>query len=828
MINFIKTYLNSLLKISRQRLSFRLLVWVIICSSFFALAVSIFQLYIDYKRDVSSIHKSLQFIEGSYIKSLTTNAYNMDMQQLNVQLQGILKLQDIEYLEVVERSKDGFFILAQQGIKDTDWDIKREYILEYPSAPEKAAQYSILYVSASMAGVYQRLWDKGLLILLSNLTKTLCASFFIFFIFQYLITRHLVAIAKFSRNINLDNLKTKLVLKRKPIEGSVQDELDLLVDSINNMQMKLVNDVNDRKKITMELTRLTKLFNNVIDASKDFIFVKDTQLRTVLCNIAFAQALGKKPEELYGKTDIENGWSEELVKGNQEKGIRGFETDDLKALSGKTININCEPANINDEIRYFNTIKTPLTDEAGKISGILAIARDITNRIETDKIIAFQAKHDSLTGLVNRREFEVRIERLIASLEKNKAEHALCYMDLDQFKVVNDTCGHAAGDEMLRQLSKVLQDIIRHRDTLARLGGDEFGVLMEHCSLDDANRVAQSLQNAIQEYQFSWDEHSFRLGVSIGLVTITKNTTLTTLLKNADAACYMAKDHGRNRIHVYHEDDAEIAQRHGEVLWVSRINQALVEDRFCLYAQSIEPLDESSEIKYELLIRMVDGGDEIIPPGAFLPAAERYNLISKIDHWVIDTTIKKLSENPAFLEQIKFCSINLSGQSLAELDFQKYIINKIKNLSFSPTKICFEITETAAIQNLSAANLFISKIKVLGCKFALDDFGSGLSSFGYLKNMEVDYLKIDGMFVRDIIDDPIDHAMVKSINEIGQIMGMKTVAEFVENDVIKGMLKEIGVNFAQGYGIGKPMPFEELLGSSSNVTNIDLAINNSG
>ncbi|MBL4638782.1 MAG: EAL domain-containing protein, partial [Proteobacteria bacterium] len=460
-------------------------------------------------------------------------------------------------------------------------------------------------------------------------------------------------------------------------------------------------------------------------------------------------------------------------------------------------------------------------DEQGNLQYLDGVIVDITDRKRADEQITFQASHDALTGLVNRREFENRAERLLSTIRQGNDEHALCFMDLDQFKVVNDTCGHAAGDEMLRQLSAVLQETVRHHDTLARLGGDEFGVLIEHCSLDDAHRVVTTLQKAIQDYQFAWEGHSFRVGVSMGLVPITETTTnLTELLKDADAACYMAKDKGRNRIHVYHAEDLDIAQRHGEMQWVTRIQHALEEDKFCLYAQSIVPLDHNTDKHYELLIRMIDDKGEIIQPGAFLPAAERYNLITQIDRWVIENAFRLLAENPAFQSQISFISINLSGPSLAEQNVLDFIITQLDKNGIDCKKICFEITETAAISSLGSAIKFISTLKGLGCRFSLDDFGSGLSSFGYLKNLPVDYLKIDGMFVKDIVDDPIDRAMVKSINEIGQVMGMQTIAEFVENDEIKGMLREIGVNYAQGYGIDKPMPFEDLLARSVNVTDI--------
>jgi diguanylate cyclase (GGDEF)-like protein len=443
------------------------------------------------------------------------------------------------------------------------------------------------------------------------------------------------------------------------------------------------------------------------------------------------------------------------------------------------------------------------------------------DRIETERVeevsrseaqFRYQASHDALTGLINRHEFERRVKVLISSTHMEKGENALCFMDLDQFKVVNDTCGHIAGDELLRQLGEVLQDAVRHSDTLARLGGDEFGILMEHCTLAQAQRAVTAIQQIIQDFQFSWEGQTFRIGVSIGLVAISESTpSLTELLKQADAACYMAKDLGRNRIHVYNPDDTQMVLRQGEMQWVSRINQALEENRFTLYAQSIVPLDKSTDMHYEFLLRMVDERGEIVSPVTFLPAAERYDLMHKLDIWVVGHAFALLANHPDLVEQVHFFSINLSGQSITNVKFLDSVISQIKDLNLEPGKICFEVTETAAISNLRAATHFIAKLRELGCRFALDDFGSGLSSFGYLKNLQVDYLKIDGIFVKDIADDPIDHAMVKSINDIGHVMGMKTIAEFVESNKIKGMLRKLGVDYAQGYEIGRPQPFEEIL-----------------
>jgi diguanylate cyclase (GGDEF)-like protein/PAS domain S-box-containing protein len=477
------------------------------------------------------------------------------------------------------------------------------------------------------------------------------------------------------------------------------------------------------------------------------------------------------------------------------------------------------------KVLYVREIGEPEIDEQGTIIRTFGTLQDITDSKLVEERLSYQASHDELTGLINRREFEKRAERLLSTINQDKSEHALCFMDLDQFKIVNDTCGHTAGDELLRQISSMLTNTVRYRDTLARLGGDEFGVLMEHCSLDDAHRVASSLQKTVQDFKFTWQKHDFKIGVSIGLVPVTSDTSnLTELMKQADAACYMAKDQGRNRIHVYHPEDTDLAKRHGEMQWVERINQALEDDLFCLYAQPIVSINGNGDTgtHYELLIRMKDENGDIIPPDEFLPAAERYNLITKIDCWVIEHAIDLLANDPVFLKNISFCSINLSGQSLTNPNMLKFIINQVIESEIQSEKICFEITETAAISNLNGATKFISTLKGLGCQFALDDFGSGLSSFAYLKNLPVDYLKIDGMFVKDIADDPIDYAMVKSINEIGQVMGMQTIAECVENDAIKGILKKIGVNYVQGNGIGKPQPFDALLWRSSNVVDIKI------
>jgi len=437
---------------------------------------------------------------------------------------------------------------------------------------------------------------------------------------------------------------------------------------------------------------------------------------------------------------------------------------------------------------------------------VLVTCEDISETRLLSEQLEHQAKHDALTGLINRTEFERRLRRIINS--ESEEDHALCYLDLDQFKVINDTCGHIAGDELIRQVSDLLSNIVRRRDTLARLGGDEFAVLMEHCTLTQATRVAKDLLKAVEGLRFVWEGKRFGLGVSIGVVPIDIGKgSVNDILSLADAACYAAKDAGRNRMHVSQVDDAELSRRRGEMQWVARINNALEDNKYCLAAQEIRHIGKGGGHHgkhYELLVRMRGDNGEIIPPGAFLPAAERYNLSVKIDRWVVTTIFRWLTQNPQELAALELCSINLSGHTLGENAFLKMLLHEFGSGNIPPGKICFEITETAAVANLRDAVQFIHELKKIGCLFSLDDFGTGLSSFNYLKTLPVDFLKIDGSFVREVHKNSIDFTMVRSINDLCKVMGKKTIAEFVENAEILDILADLGVDYAQGYAIGMP------------------------
>jgi len=456
----------------------------------------------------------------------------------------------------------------------------------------------------------------------------------------------------------------------------------------------------------------------------------------------------------------------------------------------------------------------PIRDRDGNIAGAVMVFYDIAKMHDTQNLLSYHAAHDALTGLVNRREFERRMAELLVRAHNANQQHAFCYIDLDQFKVINDTCGHAVGDKLLRQLTSLLQEKMRDTDTLARLGGDEFGVLLESCPLDHALKIAENLRHVVESFRFSWEGHPFDLGVSIGLVMIDGGSiSVEGLMSEADAACYAAKDKGRNRVQIFSPDNLELAKRHGEMQWVSRISHALEENRFILYCQTITPLDSMTGLHYEILLRLKDEEGKLVSPLDFIPAAERYNLMPAMDRWVISNSLaligKHLREIPNLTGEV-FC-INLSGASLCEEGLGSFINEQLALHQVSPRSVCFEITETAAVANLDQASVLIMKLKEVGCRFALDDFGSGLSSFRYLKLLPVDYLKIDGEFVKDMVDDPVAYAMVQAINTVGHVMGIETIAEYVENDAILEKLRELGVDFAQGYGIHKPSPFQHCL-----------------
>jgi diguanylate cyclase (GGDEF)-like protein/PAS domain S-box-containing protein len=453
----------------------------------------------------------------------------------------------------------------------------------------------------------------------------------------------------------------------------------------------------------------------------------------------------------------------------------------------------------------------PIRDRAGNLIGAVMVFHDVSKERRLHRALHYQAIHDALTGLINRREFE---NRLTAAVERVRldaaARYSLLYLDLDQFKLVNDTCGHPAGDQLLKQITGVLQSRVRGADTLARLGGDEFGILLQDCGIDQAMRVAETLRQAIREYRFDWQGGVLGVGASIGIVEITRDTpTVANVMSAADVACYSAKESGRNRTQVYRPD--EVPERHREMHWVSRLTRACDEGRFDLFYQPIVPIGATANERehFEIMLRLRDESGAVIAPAEFIPAAERYNIMPAIDRWVVSHALERVVHRVGSGIKPYTVAVNLSGNSLNDERFLEFLIGALSQHNLSPGAICFEITETAAIANLGNVVYFMRELKARGCHFALDDFGSGLSSFMYLKTLPVDYLKIDGQFIENVARDPVDRSMVQAISQVGRAMGIHTIAERVESEEVLIALGRLGISFAQGFHIAEPRTIGE-------------------
>ncbi len=488
-----------------------------------------------------------------------------------------------------------------------------------------------------------------------------------------------------------------------------------------------------------------------------------------------------------------------------------FSVDGLKELEahfarGAAFNMTCE-LNQDKDLRIVRVIGQPYFLAAGGFAGFRGTIADITDAQLNSEKLYFAAHHDSLTGLLNVRAFESTLKNSMQALQENE-QHVLCYLDLDFFKEVNDTAGHRAGDELLMQLADLFRKKVRANDVLARIGGDEFAILLRHCGMDQARRLVQELHNSIKTFRFFWENKTFELGLSIGLVEVGHSSlTVEEVLDFADQACYAAKRSGRNQIHVFGDEDIS-GKLAGDALWLERFHNAINEDGLCLFAQPIKPLSrEGSPNAFEVLVRMRTG-EKLIAPEKFLSVVYRYQLANILDMWVVNRMIEWLGSIVDQGIPGEFYSVNISADSLCDTDFKTHVYNRLLNQSEIARRICFEITESTAMENLDNAMKFIEDMRRLGCRFALDDFGTGFSSLAHLKNLPVDYVKLDGLFVRGITDDPVDYGLVKSIQNIAGMMNIKTIAEYVESNAIEAKLREIGVDYLQGFHIGHPEMLE--------------------
>ncbi len=577
-------------------------------------------------------------------------------------------------------------------------------------------------------------------------------------------------------------------------------------------------EIVDRDRIQSKIEHGDTL-QAILDHAPFGIWLTDHEGRAQFVNETLCYQIGMPMDRLLASDYIGDLFDQQVRAEFSASIGRGMATDQQR-----TIYTNLAVPDQGE--RDFKITRVNIRDENDAVSGFIGIVEDITETRRLNEKIAHQATHDALTGLLNRSAFEQKLDQICQTVGPRDVSHAVCYIDLDEFKIVNDTCGHQAGDELLRQITALYSKQLRKTElvhtpqgdrlepALARLGGDEFGLLLYNCPPEDAKKVAERLVDMTKQFRFACQGQHFNIGCSIGLVEIDhQNEGMNSVLTRADAACYLSKEKGRGRVHLYQQNDLEIQERQGAMQWVPRITQAVEENRFILCYQAIAPISETEQgDRFEVLVRYRGDDGDIIPPGAFLPAAERYSLMPMVDRWIIDSTFEALNRcyGPDSGRTLASASINLSGQTLGEEWLLEHICKHFDRGHIRPDQVCFEITETAAIANLDTAMSIIGRLKDIGCKFSLDDFGSGLSSFTYLKEMNVDYLKIDGSLVKDIATDPVGRAMVASINEIGHTMGIRTVAEWVEDDAVLAALAEIGVDYGQGYGIAEPMMFDAM------------------
>ena len=575
-----------------------------------------------------------------------------------------------------------------------------------------------------------------------------------------------------------------------------------LISSMFVVILILGINVRRRKRAEGNLRTNQERFRDFAESAADWLWEADSDARFTYISRRAQEVLGVPVGDLCGLTIEE-------VFSDVEQQVNAQTTSTTKVSADDSFQIQSFWRRPDGVRRVIITSGKPIRNVSGQLHGYRGTSRDISDSYSLTEELGYQASHDTLTDLLNRRAFEQRLQTLLSRIKKTPGEHALCYLDLDQFKVVNDTCGHIAGDELLRSLAAKLQNQVRKRDTVARLGGDEFGVLLEDCPPERAWQLVSNLHKSINDFRFVWNDLSFHVGVSIGLVPINSSkTTLDELLAAADRACYVAKDQGRNRIHLYRSDDIAVANSHGEIRWVNRIQRALDEERVVICLQPIRPVipDASIGESHEVLVRLLDEKGALIAPSAFLPAAERYNLSTAVDRRVLDEALRYFTADSARLERLSTAFINLSAHTFGNRSFLDFILERAQFYQMPPEKLCFEISERTAISRLEDARDFVEELRHIGCRFALDDFGRGTYSFRYLKELSVDFVKIDGSFVRNMLTDPMDLVVVRAITEVARLSNAATVAEYVESPEILAKLAELGIDYAQGFAVGKPVP----------------------
>jgi len=790
---------------SLSQLSFRDLITLIIFGSIlFILTIGIIS-WTSWEKE--SIEKSSRTNAQSIVEILSQDFVRiLFLHSTDAAADMSVKLEAFSHIRYVEMyDKSGKFLFSYKHSKELSSFTEAKKQEQLPSSllnnyhkfliPIKyqGQIYGSAYVIYSSVDAQKRMAD-FYSYLYWSIPILLVISFLLALLLQKIIAKPISTMADIVEEISIsNNFETRVDNKTRGELGTLADGFNHLMQTIQNTQVQLHSD-KERLRVTLE-----SIAEGVIATDANGLIEYMNPVAETLLEKNESDVIGKPLDDVF---IIEYEKTTKLITGQLDNCL----------LHGKIqFNLDNICIRLNEEKIPIQSSIAPICDISENINGAVVVFRNVSDARDMAKKLEHQASHDGLTDLINRNEFEAQLSSIVKNIGNNL--HALIYLDLDQFKIVNDTSGHMAGDSMLRQISGIIRNHVRDSDIVARLGGDEFGILLPRCTITQAREIANKLLQVISEFSFKWENRLFRVGASIGVVSITDNSlSHIDLLKQADIACYAAKNLGRNRIHVYEPGDKELAKMHGEMQWVSRIEKAFEKKLFRLYVQKVVPTVSSNELEsYEVLIRFIEEDGTINFPGSFLGSAERYGLMSRIDEWVIENLLG--SEHAINLinaiGNVQF-NVNISYTTLGNPNSIERIRQMVVKSKFPADCLCFEFTETAASIDVPATLKFMRNMKYLGCKFALDDFGSGLSSFGYLKNLPVDFIKIDGTLVKDIASDQINLAMVESINHIGKVMGIKTIAEYVHSKEVSQLLKKINVGYLQGYYIHRPMPIEEL------------------
>ncbi|QLG87860.1 EAL domain-containing protein [Chitinibacter bivalviorum] len=763
--------------------------------------MTLFLLKLEYDRSLQQTRSDLQTLGKTATPQLASNLWLVNTESIHSQLNSLLQTRVVQHALLVE--SDG-----QQYASGQELNIGHDVVTEsFPVVylhplTNKEVVLGELKLSTTLSELESRLYAQFLrLLLLEGLGMATAALFFLI-LYHRLIARHLSHIAEYTRHFNYGLLSSPLHLQRtvdKP------DEMQTLVDAINEMRGNLQRGYREREETQRALYVEKELAEVTLISITDAILTTDHDFKIKLINPAAEQLTGWSTQDARGRFVADLLCLGGDLTPDELYQVLGRARDDLKAQNAqKAMLLNRDGAKLNVEYAA-----APITDQDGQVVGLVLVLHDVTEAQALTEKLAYQADHDYLTGLTNRRGFENALVIAHQQVLLDHQPHILMLLDLDQFKLVNDTCGHLAGDELLRHVTTLLQGLmLPGRSILGRLGGDEFGVLLSNTTHAEAQVLAERMLHALAQFRFVWQDRPHGVTVSIGLVKLDHRcASPQEAMSQADVACFAAKDAGRNQLSWYSSDDQDLLERHNEIQLLATLKEAIEQNRFQLYFQAITPMNRiDAEIPHlEILIRLIDSNGRVITPGAFIPAAERYDMMAQIDRWVIEHSIKYLADRVHSNSPLPQLAINLSGKSLNKQTLA-FILQQLDMTLVPPYAICFEITETAAISNLKESSVFIETLRTRGCKFALDDFGSGFSSFNYLKTLPVDFLKIDGSLVTDIADDKVSRQMVIAVNDIAHSLGCKTIAEFVENEAILHELAAIGVDYAQGFYFGKPAP----------------------